>query len=64
MYLEVQLDLTPEIEVYSVCRLRDVILKIERYLSNSTSISEVKFSWTTLYDHITISVSESELRRR
>ena len=33
MYWEVQLDLTPEIEVlYSIFCLRDVILKIERGL--------------------------------
>ena len=37
---------------YSICCLKNVILKIERDLSNSisnTSISGVKFSWTTLY---------------
>ena len=36
---------------YSICCVRDVILKIERNLSNckyNTLISDVKFSWTTL----------------
>ena len=47
----VQLDFTPIMEILKCC-LRDVILKIERDLRNSTydtSISGVKFSWTTLY---------------
>ena len=48
-YREVQLDLTPELK-YSICRLRYVVLRIGRYLSNSnTSSSGVKFSWITLY---------------
>ena len=37
---------------YSICCMRDVILKIERDVSNSifdTLISGVKFSWTTLH---------------
>ena len=49
-YMEVQLQLTPEIEV--LCCLRDDTLKIERYLKQHircTSISGVKYSWTTLY---------------
>ena len=49
-YMEVQLHLTPEIEV--LCCLRDDTLKIERYLKQHircTLISGVKYSWTTLY---------------
>ena len=43
--------LSPETHKYYICSLRDVILKIERYLSNNllnTSISGIKFRWTTL----------------
>ena len=53
LFRVVQLNLTMDIEVqYSIWCLRDVIIKIERDLSNSiwnTSISGVKFSRTTLY---------------
>ena len=52
MHREVQLDFTPEMEVFYLCCLRVVILKIETDLSNSiyiTSISGVKFSWTALH---------------
>ena len=48
-----------------MCCLRDVILKIERDLSNNiwnTSISGDKFSWTTLYMHSTLS-SSNERRK-
>ena len=50
MYREVNWILH-QIWKYCICCLRDVILKIERDLSNSknnTSISGVKFSWTYL----------------
>ena len=49
LYREVQLDLTPDMEVL---RLGDVKLK-EKEIYNSienTSISGVKLVWTTLYD--------------
>ena len=35
MYRAAKLDFIPEIEVFRICCLRDVILKIERDLSNS-----------------------------
>ena len=52
-YKEAQPDFTTNLEVqYSICCLRDVMLKIERDPTNSIqniSISGVKFSWTTLF---------------
>ena len=51
MYMVVQQDYTPEIEVFEIV-FTDVKVKIERDLSNSrqnASISCVKFSWTNQY---------------
>ena len=51
MYWEVQLDLTPEIEVFHIlferCHTKNRERSIEQHIKYS--ISGVKFSWTTLY---------------
>ena len=50
-----------------MCCLRDVAQKIEKDLSSSkynTSISGVKFSWTTLYRGKMISVESAEMQKR
>ena len=60
LYTEVQLDSTPEIEVFHMQFER--CAKIERGLSNSiqnASFSGFKFSWTTLYTNPNISQLET-----